>query len=109
MIKNLIRDFNVYRLCPEVRSHVRQMYAAKLVSYSSMVVLSPLILIGLLSVGLVHVIDYIGQFSLWPAHKVTTWLHNYQQRQIKSAHSVLSLEEVQKRIGTETRLMRKSE
>lgn len=99
MVKTFFKDIKIYRLCPEVRSYIRQMYAAKVSSYLTLIALSPFILLGIVSIGVVHTFDYIGQYALWPVHSITNWLHNYQQNQIRSAHSVLSLEEIQKRIG----------
>lgn len=96
---NLPRDFKTYHKCPEIRAHVRQMYAAKLAGIITVVIFSPLLVVGLAAIGIVHLFDYIGQFSLWPAHKITGWLHEYQRSQITSAHAILSIEEIQTRTG----------
>ena len=75
------------------------MYAAKLTGFLTLVVFSPLILVGLLSIAVVHAFDFIGQIALWPAHKITDWLHDYQRNQIRTAHSKLDIETIQKRTG----------
>lgn len=64
-----------------------------------MVVFSPLILVGLISIAVVHVFDYIGQYALWIPHRITDWLFEYQRTQIRGAHAKLPVEKIQERTG----------
>lgn len=75
------------------------MYAAKLTGLLTLVVFSPLILLGLLSIAVVHVFDFLGQIALWVPHKITDWLEEFQRNQINSAHAKIQLEEIQHRVG----------
>jgi hypothetical protein len=78
---------------------MRQIYMAKAAGLLTLLVFSPLIILGIISIGVVHAFDYIGQAVLWPAHKITDWLQEYQRDQIRSGHAVLPLEEIQARVG----------
>jgi len=93
------RDLKVYKLFPELRATIRQTYIAKLAGLLTLLLFSPLIAIGVISIGLVHLFDLVGQYSLWPAHKITNWLHDYQRDQIRSAHSVVPIDKIQERLG----------
>jgi len=97
-MKSIIKDFQVYRTCPEIRRHIRRMYAAKLASAITMVLCSPFILVGAICICIVHVFDFIGQYALLLPHKATVWLHDHQRNLIRTAHSELSLEEIQSRL-----------
>lgn len=74
-------------------------YLAKLTSILTLVIASPLIAIGMAAIAFVHVFDYLGQFSLWPAHKMTDWLQEYQRNTIRAGHAIISIEEIQERTG----------
>ena len=94
-----LKDLQVYRKCPEIRSNVRQIYMAKLGSLFTLVIMSPLLLLGLVSIAIVHVFDFVGQIALWPLHKTTDWLQEFQRNTIRDGHSKLPLEEIARRTG----------
>ncbi len=93
------RELQIYRHCPEIRQHIRRVYIAKLMAWATVVVFSPLLLLSAISVGVVHVFDFIGQWSVLPAHKMVEWLHNFQREQIRISNSKLEITTIQKRIG----------
>jgi len=97
MMSNSLKNFKIFRKCPEIRREVILVELSKASSILTMVIFSPFILVGLIAVGLVHVFDYVGQAALWPAHYITDWLHNLQRETIRTAHSKLTIEEIQKR------------
>lgn len=94
-----LKDIAVYRECPEIRHYIRQVYLIKLASVLTFIIFLPLILVGLLMIGIVHVADFLGQIFLWPTHKITEWLYEHQQGSVHSAHSIIKLEEINRRIG----------
>lgn len=93
------RQLRIYQACPEIRSNMRRMYLAKMMAWMTVIISSPLLLVSLLCVGLVHVFDFIGQYTVWPAHRAVEWLHEYQRSQIRQAHSIVDVETIQQRIG----------
>lgn len=72
---------------------------AKVAGLLTLLVFSPLILLGIISIGVVHAFDYIGQIVLWPAHKMTDWLQEYQRDQIRAAHAIMPIDDIQARVG----------
>lgn len=99
MMEKLRRELTIYRHCPEIRSNMRQLYLSKGMGIATIIVFSPLLAISLFTVLVVYVFDHLGQWTVYPAHKLTEWLHEYQRDQIREAHSHLSVETIQKRIG----------
>jgi len=99
MYKRIKHDIQIFHYCPEIRGFLFRMWIAKLTSYLSLAILSPFMLIGLIAIGIVSIMDRIGQLALFPAHKATQWLFRYQQNQIRGSHDVMSVEEIQARIG----------
>lgn len=75
------------------------MYGAKLTGILTVLILLPLTLFGLVCILVVHALDFVGQIFLWPGHKITQWLHHFQQEQIREAHAIIPVEEIQKRRG----------
>ena len=98
-MKKLLRELKIYRLCPEIRGNMRRLYLSKAMSIATVVLLSPILLISLLSALMTYVFDYVGQYTVWPAHKMTEWLHGYQRDQIREAHAVLDIQTIRQRIG----------
>jgi hypothetical protein len=98
-MNKLLRELKIYRLCPEIRGNMRRLYLSKAMSIATVVLLSPILLISLTSAMIVHVFDYVGQYTVWPAHKLAEWLHGYQRDQIREAHAILDIPTIQKRIG----------
>jgi len=94
-----LRDFKAYLHFPSIRKNIRRVYAAKLFGLLTLVVFSPLILIGLVSIVLVFVLDYLGQWTLHIPHTITEWLREYQNSQISASRSIVSVEEIQNVIG----------
>ena len=99
MFTLMLRDIKTYITCPELRATMRHMYAAKVASIMTVIIFSPLILFGLVSIGLVHIFDLMGQIFLWPTHKITTWLYDFQRNKILEAHSIIPLDNIQERLG----------
>lgn len=99
MFEIVKRDINTYITCPEIRASLRQMCVAKIAGIMTVVIFSPFVLIGLISIMFVHVFDFIGQIFLWPTHKLTTWLYEFQRNKIREAHSIMSLDDIQERLG----------
>jgi len=98
-IKNTASDFKTFRNCPEIRSYIIQMYIGKVVALVGLVILSPLLILGLLSVVLMHIFDWVGSLFLTPFSKFADSMQKYQQTQIRLAHAELPIEEIQKRNG----------
>jgi len=96
---SILENIRIFRKCPELRREVLLVELSKASSFLTMVIFSPLILIGLIAIGVVHVFDYIGQAALWPAHYITNWLHEFQRETVRTAHSKLTIEEIQERTG----------
>lgn len=94
------QDLKTFRHCPEIRAHIFKMYVAKLCSVLTLVLLSPLLILGGIFVGLNTAITWVGQKLFTPFNFLIEWLTSYQQEQVKLAHSVLSIDEIQKRLGT---------
>jgi len=99
MLKRIKTDLTVWLRCPEIRSNMQMMWAAKITSFLTLLLFSPMILLGLVCVLIVHGLDFVGQLLLWPGHKITKWLHDFQQTQIREAHDVIPLETIQERCG----------
>ena len=100
-MKNKYSDWAVFRHVPELRTYVLLMWGAKLLGWSTLVIMSPLFLVGMLAIGIVMVMDYVGRMALWAPHKVTAWLYKFQQDQIRNAHDEVSIDEIHERIGTD--------
>ena len=98
----LFKDVNVYLKCPEIRRHIRQMWAAKCLAVLTLIFLSPLILLGTSAVCLVTVFTYVGDYALWIPSHVMQWLHAYQRTQIDNSRAILSLTEIQSRTKNAT-------
>jgi len=99
MKTNLYRDFCTYRHCPEIRANIRLVWTAKMLGWASLILLSPFLLIGIVAIGIVNVVDFIGKHALWLPHKATAWLFHFQQNQIKNAHDILDIDEINVRLG----------
>jgi hypothetical protein len=90
-------DVRVYWKCPEIRSYIRRMYMAKAAGVFTLILMTPLIVTGFVSAGIVYIFTVIGDWALKPVSPVTNWLQAYQKSQIHAAHSKLSLTEIQER------------
>ena len=98
-MSSTLENIQIFRKCPELRREVALVELSKASSILTMLIFSPLILVGLLSIAIVHLFDYVGQFALWPAHHITNWLHEFQRETIRTAHSKLTIEEIKERTG----------
>lgn len=96
-MSSLRDNIQIYRKCPELRREVVLIELSKVSSFLTMVILSPLIIIGLIAIALVHLFDYAGQFALWIPHYIINWLHDLQRNTIRTAHSKLTIEEIRER------------
>lgn len=98
-MSSTFENIRIFRKCPELRREVALVEFSKVSSVLTMVIFSPLIVLGLIAIGIVHLFDYIGQWALWPAHYITNWLHEFQRETVRTAHSKLTIEEIQERTG----------
>lgn len=89
----------IFVRCPEIRSQIFNLYLSKLFAALNFVVFSPLILIGIVCILLIFVLEFLGQIFLWPTRKISEWLYRFQSEQISKAHSILTVEEIQQRLG----------
>ena len=94
-----LREIKIYMRCPEIRQHMRRLYIAKVMVWTTVVVLFPLLLVSAISAVVVYVFDNIGRWTVLPAHTMVEWLHNFQREQIRISHSKLDVTSIQQRIG----------
>jgi hypothetical protein len=101
MFKKFIKACNVYHKCPEIRHHIRHRCAARIATHLTLLLLSPFLLFSVASLGVAHVLNWAADWVVALPHNIIGWLHQYQQDQVASAHAIVSIEEIQKRIGAD--------
>ena len=94
-------DIKTFQSCPEIRGYIVRMYVAKLAGILTVIITSPILLFGLIVAGLHWLLDRIGGALFFPFNFLINWLEEYQAEQIKTAHSIISIEDIQKRNGVE--------
>lgn len=97
----ILKDIRVFVKVPELRHQAFQLILAKVAGIFTMVVFSPFLALGFLSIALVHVFDYAGQICLWLPYTIANWLQEYQRNQIRESRTIMTLSEVQERTGAE--------
>jgi hypothetical protein len=102
MFKKFIKACKVYHKCPEIRHHIRHRCAARIATHLTVLLLSPFLLFSVTSLGVAHILNWAAGLVVALPETIIGWLHQYQQDQVSSAHATVSIEEIQKRIGTDT-------
>lgn len=94
------RFLRIYWHCPEIRQEMRNQLLSKLVLWMSVLILSPLIVLGILSELLLYFFEKAGSIILWLPWEVVNYLNGYAIEQTRVAHAKLPSMQIQERIGT---------
>jgi hypothetical protein len=94
-----MKYFKIYWKCPEIRAEMRKQMLANTLVALSIIMLSPLVLLGFISMGFAYVFEVMMNFFMAGPSYVFNYLKEYSIEQTGIAHSKLTVAEIKKRIG----------
>jgi hypothetical protein len=101
MFNTFIKGCKVYHKCPEIRHYMRQSAFARIAQYLTLLLFSPMFLFSIAAQGIAYILDTVASVVLMIPSSLIDWLDRYRADLVSSAHVIVSIDEIQNRIGTD--------